>query len=75
MGFDLSAPLTAGISNHFIEDLKKIADLKPLLEDYLPTQNVGRRAVQGIRIGTIDPVLTHFRATGRDFGREMILPY
>jgi len=58
-----------------VEDLKKIAELKPLLEDYLPTPNGGRRAIQGIRKGTIDPALIHFHATGRDFGREMILPY
>ena len=30
------APFAAGISNQFVVDLKKIADLKPLLNDYLP---------------------------------------
>ena len=58
-----------------MEDLKKIAELKPLLEDYLPTQDEGRKAGQDIRIGDIDPALMYFHTTGRDFGREMILPY
>ena len=75
VGFDLSAPLITGISNHFIDDLKKIAELRPLIEDYLPTSNEGIRIVKRSIKGFIDPTFQHFYTTGRDFSREMILPY
>ena len=68
------APPLIGISNQFKEDLKKIAELRPLVEDYVPTL---KEDIMKGRSGTkpiIDPVLLHFRATRRDFGREFILP-
>ena len=71
VGFDL----ITGISNHFIDDLKKIAELRPLIEDYLPTSNEGIRIVKRSIKGFIDPTFQHFYTTGRDFSREMILPY
>jgi len=68
-------PPLAGISNQFKEDLKKIAELKPLVEDYQPKQK------ESIEVGdeglgsVIDSVLQFSSTFKRDFGRKFILPY
>ena len=69
------APPLIGISNQFKEDLKKIAELKPLVEDFQPQQKdsieVGNEGLGSV----IDPVLRFLSTYERDFGRKFILPY
>ena len=63
-----------GISNQFKEDLKKIAELRPLVKDYHPVRKEGVSVQHEASMSRITSIIGHSRAFRRDFGRGMILP-
>ncbi len=71
-GFGLSAPPLDRISNQFVEDLKKIADLRPLIEDLSkePEKLIIEELLTFQQIQEYE--MRHFHNLKKGFGRRYI---